>query len=667
MFVTPYFRHAVRLVLSSLVCLLLLPSTAHAQESPTTQLLVRESGTFRSARSIDIAHADEEGTVPPDTAAVRDADAYSFRYRPAGDWEMSTGDGEDLEQVLLQQGETTVPPQDARVNEAAGYAVASFAADEITITEAVVFKNDLATSAPLTMDEVFYPGYAELRGAYDAAQDTLSEAPLVAADTLLSFVTNDSLAQAFSFYRDARSTLDSAAFRALDRESATLRQLRDDLQTPSSEGLAQVDQFQTHLDSVASVLEPYLADDATSSTNSRDQMDLLIESAASMRESAYRSYRDATLRIYMRGDYDNYQLSRSLALLSRMLIDPPYTTRDNTLDLDTLSLDRLDAPRYASLRTEMEAYGWLGDFKEVINIVNNNITQHQVVFQEEVMQNLRLQRPGAPEPYYELFAAMNAVGQGDEAALSTHLDRALAKCTSVDFLHDIQLWRMVDHPSHQTLTEDVRDLIDEAQSLYENGQLDAAREAYVRASRMAGGYPPVQYYLGQIARENGELSAALAYYDRATELEPSYAIPEVAAVDALLENESYGQAVARADSALTSYPLWTIYYRKAKALIGQEKYDDARSVLRGRCEPLNDESFDLYITMGDTFLAMRQWSGARWAYEEAGSLQPQNRRFSERMQNLRSRVSDAGLSFQEIAPEETTREVSGSGVGEGGS
>jgi len=283
------------------------------------------------------------------------------------------------------------------------------------------------------------------------------------------------------------------------------------------------------------------------------------------------------------------------------------------------------------------------------------------------MQNLRLQRPGAPEPYYELLAALNAVGQGDDAALATNLDRALAKCTSVDFLHDIQLWRMVDHPSHQTLTENVRDLIAEAQSLHENGQLNAARQAYVRASRLAGGYPPVQYSLGQIAREKGKLSAALVYYDRAVELEPSYAVPEVAAVDALLENESYEQAVARADSALTDHPLWTIYYRKAKALIGQEEYDAARSVLRGRCEPLNDESFDLYITLGDTFLGMRQWSGARWAYEEAGNLQPENSRFSERMQTLRSRVSDAGLSFQEIAPEETTREVSGAGVGGGGS
>jgi tetratricopeptide (TPR) repeat protein len=207
-------------------------------------------------------------------------------------------------------------------------------------------------------------------------------------------------------------------------------------------------------------------------------------------------------------------------------------------------------------------------------------------------------------------------------------------------------------------------MVAKGRSLMENEQLAQARETMIRVSRMAGGYPPVQYYLGQIARAQGNTSAALAYFDRALELDPTYALPHLGAMDALLEAEAYERAMARADSALTSQPYWTLYFRKAKALIGMEDYEEARAVLRGRCEPLNDESFDLYITLGDTYMASRQWSGARWAYEEAGSLQPNNQRFSERMDTLRSRLSDAGVSFQEIAPEETTRSLSGGGGGQ---
>lgn len=657
------------LLISMLLCMLLLcmllgPASAFAQEEAT--LLVRESGTFRSARAISIVHTNATGTTVPDTASFREDDVLYFRYQPTDDWQMSNRDAEDLETIQIQQGSTRIAPMNVRVNEVQNVAVARFPKADFDVTESFLLRNAIAESTPLKIDESFYPGYTRLSTAYEAARDTVKNAPLEAVRRLTVLVQEDSLAEPFSFYMRARAVLDSAAFRALDRESETLRSLRQEMASPSAEGLADVDAFRARLDSVEAVMRFYLADTTVSArVNSRKQMDLLVESAADMRESAYRSYRESVLRIYLRGNYDNYQMGRSLALLTRMLIDPAYTTEDDVLDLDTLSVQRLDAPRFTELSTELAAYGWLGRFRETLAIVNTNIREEQRVFGEEVMRNLRLQRPGAPEPYYEMLAALNAVGEGDRAALNENLERALAKSTTTGLVHDLQLWRMVEHPSQQTMTPQVRDMISEGRSFYESGQLERARTSLVRASRMAGGYPPVQYYLGQIARAEGNTSSALVYFDRAIELEPTYAMPSIAAVDALLEAESFERAVAHADSALADHPYWTLYYRKAQALIGQEAHEEARAVLRGRCEPLNDESFDLYITLGDTYMATRQWSGARWAYEEAGSLRPDNQRFASRMEQLRNRISDAGLSFQDIAPQETTRQLSG-GSDDGG-
>ncbi|WP_158705040.1 hypothetical protein [Salinibacter altiplanensis] len=50
--------------------------------------------------------------------------------------------------------------------------------------------------------------------------------------------------------------------------------------------------------------------------------------------------------------------------------------------------------------------------------MNENIHEDQEVFGEEIMESLRLRRPAAHQPYYEIVAAMNAVLASDQARFS---------------------------------------------------------------------------------------------------------------------------------------------------------------------------------------------------------------------------------------------------------
>lgn len=625
-----------------------------AQNETTATLLVRESGTFRSARSITIAHTDGKGQAPPDTARVRAADQIHFRYVPAEDWDLERDDvtGIRLQQkgdssTILTPSIVCVDPSEARV---------AIPKDTLDLTASIVFKSAVGISEPLSINEIYRAAYPRFRAAYDTAQTKQADgASLAVVRALQPFVAQDAVAQTFSFYPAARKLLDQAARAALDRESETLRRLRGHIQSPSREDLAAVDRFRARLDSVQGVLAPYLADSTAQRASARDQMNLLRDAAASMRENARASYRKETLRIFLRGNYENDQFTQSLALLVRLLTDPVTTTHDRTLDVDTLVLSRLEAPRYDSLRTELASYGALGDVQEVARLVNRNIQSHGYVFGEAVMQNLRLQRPGAPEPYYEILSALNAVGAGDQAALQSHLQRALAKCTDLTFLNALQQWRMAEHPSQQTVTDTVRTLLATAHVHARDGKLDAAKQHLLTASRRAGGYPPLAYARGDVARQQGNTDAALVHFEHAVELAPSYVVPRISAVRALIEAGRYERAVARADSVLNEYPYWTLYYQKARALMGLEQYEEARAVLRGRCEPLNNESIPLYLMLGEVYRAQEQWEGAHWAYENAEDLRPNDPRVATQLDAFRNELQAVGLTLDDVAPSEGDR------------
>ena len=636
-------------VLGATVLLLgFLPLGLHAQE---VDVLYDDGGAFSSEKYVTIAHSGPEGAVPPDTAAVRDADRVYFAYRTEGDWAFEEDDRQTLRDISLVQDTSTLFPETVRLvgeREEASAAVVGVPKADIDWLTPVRFRHEADTSQGLSLKEYYAPGYAHLERSYQEGRRFVEAGQLLrAVEALRPFY--GTVEPAFSIVGRARELLNTAGTGALSQARTTYRRLRKDLVTgANADGLARLDSFRVRLDSLETVLAPYLNARPDEGKEVQNRLDNLMNSADQLYANAYDSYRQNTLLLFMRETYENPKLGLYLDALTQMLVDPESALDARDLQVDSLRPAVLSTPRFAEARRQLEAEGWMEEFREVVVLVNENIHERQEVFGEKVMESLRLRRPAAPQPYYEIVAAMNALLADDRMRFSEAWGRALEKVTDLSLLDALQRWRLASRLPPDAMTNRAQILVEEAEAFWRDGELGAAEDRLQLATRLVDGYAPLVYDLGRVKQAQGDTSAARGEYRRAREFAPTYAPPEVQGLRLQLDRGSYAQVLARSDSLLRQQSYWLLYTPKARALIGLERHDDALSVLRGRCEPLNDESYALYTLLAEVYAGTDTWEGVRWAIQRAEALTPKRKGFEQRIAAVRMRAREEGVSMTEV-------------------
>ncbi|WP_263785456.1 hypothetical protein [Salinibacter grassmerensis] len=223
-------------------------------------------------------------------------------------------------------------------------------------------------------------------------------------------------------------------------------------------------------------------------------------------------------------------------------------------------------------------------------------------------------------------------------------------------LNDLQRWRLASEVSPDSVPERALGLAEEARSYRRAGELGAAEARLQLAARLAEPYAPLYYELGQLRQARGDTSAARQDFQRARAMAPDYAPPEVSVLRQLLAREKHERALARADSLVQEQSYWLLYLPKARALLERGRLTEARKVLRGRCEPLNDESYALYALLADTYVGMEVWDGVRWAVQQAEALPPRRSSFVERVSEVRTVATEQGRSLTEAAGDSISSE-----------
>ncbi|MEF8816369.1 MAG: hypothetical protein V5A20_11125 [Salinibacter sp.] len=621
-------------------------------QAQEVQLLYDEGGVFSGEKYVTVAHSDAKGTVPPDTGTVRGADRLYLAVRPVGEWAFDIEDKQRLRQITPVQDTSTLSPETLTLiegEEGARAAVMGIPKSQIDWMTPIVCQHPADTTGGLALNERYAPGYFSLRRAYRTGRRLLRDgAPLKAIDALRPF--HDAVEPTFSFVPEARALLDTASAKVLDQTRSRFRALREDLvEEPGADGLARLDSFRVRLDSVRTVLTSYADARPEARTEVRTRIEDLMQSTNQLGKNVRSTYRRKTLRIFMRGTYENPKLPLYLGALTQILLHPETALEASGLQVDRLRPSLLRQPRHSELQKQLDARGWDSEFREVVQLVNENIHERREVFGEEIMESLRLRRPAAHQPYYEIVAAMNAVLAGDQARFTEAWGRALEKVTDLALLNDMEQWRLASELPPEDVSGRARTLAEEARSHRRAGELGAAEDRLQLAARLAEPYAPLYYELGQVKQARGDTSAARQDFLRARELDSSYAAPEVEVLRHLVAQKKYETALSRADSLLQQQSYWLLYLPKARTLMKQARYAEARDVLRGRCEPLNDESYALYALLAKTYVGMEVWDGVQWAVQQAEALSPRRSVFVEHMAAVRATAAERDLSLTEAA------------------
>ncbi len=614
---------------------------------------------FGDARRVTIGHADEKGTVPPDTSVVRASDRVYFAVRPAGDWTFDPDDKQTLQNITPVQDTSALVPETltlVRGEEGARAAVMSMPKSRIDWFAPVTFRHTIDTTNGLSLSEQYAPAYPFLRRAYQEGQRHLDVGrPLRAIRALSPF--HGPATPSFSFVDEAKALLDTASTQILDEARSRFRTLRRDLVSePDAAGLARLDSFRVRLDSIRPALVSYAEARAETDLPVQNRIETLVHSADQLYSDVRSTYRRETLRIFLRGTYDNPKLRLYLAALTQLLVTPDSAFAVSTPQVDPLQPAGLDSPRHAELQRRLRSEGWAAGFREVVRLVNENIRERNEVFGAEIMKSLRLRRPAAPQPYFEVIAAMNARLAEDQTRFADAWGRALEKMTDVSLLNDLQRWRLASRVAPGTVPERALSLAEEARSHRRAGRLGAANARLQLAARLAEPYAPLYYELGELKQAQGDTLRAREDFRRARALASAYAPPEVKMLRQLLAQQKYERALTRADSLLQEQSYWLLYLPKARALLGMNRHAEARRVLRGRCEPLNDESHALYALLAEAYAGMDVWEGVRWAVQQAEALRPRRSAFVERVSAVRATATERGLSLTKAAGDSISAE-----------
>ena len=645
-------RFVLGLLSLGLFVLVAVPSPLRAQ---SVELLYDKGGLFSGEKYVSIDHADAEGGAPPDTAAVRAADRVYFAFRTKGDWAFEEEDRDPLRRIDLIQDTVALAPETVRFvgGEDPQTALVGMKKTKVDWLQPVAFRHEVDTSRGLALKEVYAPGYAPLRQAYDEGRRRLdADTPLRAVEVLRPFYKE--VEPAFTLVDKAQALLDTAATESLIQAQSRFRPLRKELVSePDVDGLARLDSFRVQLDSIQAILTPYLKARPSAGQDVKTRLETLRRSADQLYANARSTYRQKTLLIFMRGTYESSKLRLYLDVLTQMLIDRASAFTTAGLQVDSLRLSLLETPRFAESRRQLQEQGWAAEFREVVALLNENIRERREVFGDEIMESLRLRRPAAPQPYYEIAAAMNALLADDRIQFSRSWNRALEKVADVAVLEEMQRWRLASRLPPEAMPDRARRLAKEARAFWRRGELGDAEDRLALAARLADGYAPLYDELGQVQLARGDTSGARSNYARARERAASYAPPEVRRLRLLLAQEKYKQALTRADSLLQEQSYWLFYFPKARALVGLERYNEALPVLRGRCEPLNDESYALYAVLAKIYAEMGTWEGARWAVKEAKALSPRRPSFEELVADVRAKAKKEGVTLEETEGDST--------------
>ncbi len=627
---------------------------------PKVQLLYDDGGVLSDRKTVTVTLTDAKGSVPPDTAAVRQADRIHFLYRPAGDWTFADDATATLRQIAIQQDGLRIQPSEASLlqqDDAVIAARAAYPRDQIEWQRPFTFAHPIDTSAALSLPEVYSTGYAALRRPYDRGRRLLKQGqPRRALDTLAVFFGE--APSSYAFVPDAKATLDNAAAAIVDRETKTFDALREEvLASPNAESLARIESFRTQLDTVRTALDAYLNARPNAGASVEERIAALDTSAATLYDNAYETYRQQTVRVFLEAPYSRAKPAFFVDALVQLLLDPSPVRAASGLQLDSLSTALLAEDRYDDVRRTLQKNQWGQDFQDVMRILNDNLRRHDRLFGEQVFESLRLARTSAAQPYYEILSALNAAAAGTASAFQSHWERAQTTTPDLSLLNALQHWRIARRTTPSADPPSGAALVTEARHLRTENRPEAARRRLERARRMAPDYAPLLYEQGRLHQAQGDTAAARTHFDRAHAADTTYIVPEVATLRLLLDQKQSEAALKRADAVLQSAPYWMVYFAKARALGQLERYDEAIDVLRERCEQLNEKSYALYALMAELYARQEAWKGAAWAVNEADAYEPDRPDFVSRLRSVREQVTAA----EDVSLEEATSPPGASG------
>lgn len=603
-----------------------------------TSLLYKEKKFISGKKNLKIIFSTHKGDsfVPP--KSVDKSNFLYFTYKPATDWEIKDTDSRDgLNDISITQKSSSISPSSIvphLENNKITFVVAAFPKNSLEIFSTFRFTNALGSSPNISIPEKYWPQYLKYKGYYEEGSANFDKKKyLLAFKTLKHFISEDQIIKHFTSTEFAKPLLKRTVTSYLKKFEGKFDFLNLELkksQTANTGQIAEVDSILAGLKIGQQSFQPYFNSSETS--EAKEGFDKLIENV----QTTFQNLQNKYMEQFAYEDYNVYKFNLFIELCGRLLC---YTDKIiNLEEMDSISTQILDENSeniyFSEKAIELKELSWESDFHLFINLINKNIQDSQMVFSENIMDNLGSLQDQEKQPYYHIFTGFNKLFGKDNPAFKENLILATRKCTDLKFLSDIGNVLISFGISQSKISDDILSSLNRGLELENEEELDKAQHVFDIITKKTNDFAPPYFFLGRISYLQGQYASSDILFDKSLSIDPNYIAPWRYKIRSYLDNNNFETAQVEIKKALSNNEIWYFYYLESLILFFLDEYEQAEGIALNKCLPINKHSFDLHILLGDIYREKGDLDSAEEQFKKAGKIDIQNSKFNEKLQEI---------------------------------
>lgn len=589
--------------------------------SQSVTLKVREKTILRGERYLTVKFSVEGASENFTDVDVAKGAYYYFVCLPEGDWAIDEEFAKEFtSKVLIQQDGNVYYPEvydiltiGGKVGLMMGFEKKFKIEKPFKINYPISEK--VVSSGEMNIPENLWEGYSKSFKTYQDGVKLYSDRNYQrSADVLFSVVADD-MAKKFSFYKDAREkcvkSLDNILIELVDKfnsiVSATIEP-EDKLKMYDSLKI----QFQDYVNAVLTPKLNVLAD-------------TLVFAMLSRANSYFEKIENEISAEKYRLDVKNISWLNTESGLNfkyRLIIDALAYAFTSESFWDNPDTTKFEFVLPDTLLANLKVFGVEKDYNIFQRVCISNMKNKGTLFDEKFLVNLLNNSSYLPQPYYEIFLAIDNYIRKNYSESKNYIIGALKRLTDYELIRRIEVLRSMIFVKQQNLSAEAVELYREGLRKLSSGDKTGGLDAFRRAILLEPRFPLTNFTIGEIYFQENDLYPAIIYFSKAVSLDSNFVLAYERLFDIYRIQGNWADARTVLETALSGgNDFWIIRILLAQAYNELKLYDKAIESLT-KAISYNPLNYEQYVYLGVVYSNVGRFEDAERVLKKAAEINP---------------------------------------------
>ncbi len=609
--------------------------------SQSVTLKVREKTVLRGERFLTVKFTVEGAKGNFTDVDVAKGSYYYFVCLPEGDWEIDEKFANEFTQKVLIQQDGNVYYPDVYDIVTTEWGLGLLLGFEKKFKIEKPFKisypisEKVISSEEMKIPENLWEGYSKAFKAYQDGLKFYNDRDYKKSADVLFEVVADEGAKKFSFYKDAREK----CIKSLDN---ILIELVDKFNSVVSAVMEPEDKLREY-DSLKVKFQSYVNDMLTPKLNVLS--DTLVFAMLSRANGYFEKIENEINAEKYRLDVKSISwinTENGLNFKYRLIIDAfayAFTSESFWNNPDTTKFEFvLPDTVFANLK----AFGIEKDYNIFQRVCISNLKSRGVLFDEKFLVNLLNNSEQLPQPYYEIFLAVDNYLRKNYGESKNYILKALKRLTDFELLRRLEVLRSMIFVKEKNLSVEAVELYREGLNKLSAGDKAGGLDAIRRAVLIEPRFPLANYAIGESYFRDNDFYPAIIYFSKAISLDSNFVLAYIRLFDIYKAQGNWSDARTWLESGISSgNDFWVM-----RILLGQVYnelglYDKAIESFE-KAVSYNPLNYEQYIYLGIAYSNVRKFSDAEAVLKKAAGINPDRREAYDELKRIEE-IKKAGV------------------------